>query len=77
MTDGGRETTKPCVDCRHHIKGKIYAWGYPHGKSLCKALPEPNLVPGEMNYQWCLIARKKYGECGPDGRLWEPKEAGE
>ncbi len=38
--------------------------------------PDDFLVTGEAktDYQFCLVERSKHERCGPDAKLFEPKE---
>jgi len=64
--------TKFCYDCRHH------QWSRPGesiGNDECLKTMARDPVSGARHYQTCQKTRQPIcGECGPKGRLWEPKE---
>lgn len=67
---------KFCKDCKH---AKLYGWRiltYTSGDSYyCRAQAyPPNLVTGKILLRRCLIARSDMQACGPEGKLFEPKD---
>jgi hypothetical protein len=64
---------KFCKDCKHRRKG--YYTEYDCGYRITKSV---NLLTGEMEEQGqavkCETHRQTGYDCGPEGKLWEPKE---
>ncbi|HOX90795.1 MAG TPA: hypothetical protein PLN55_14360 [Burkholderiaceae bacterium] len=64
-----------CVDCRHYFKVNL---PLPPGHSYdrCAKLKRVTYYPVEgriVRYNTCQDSRDHGGECGPEGRLFEPK----
>jgi hypothetical protein len=77
--------TVPCKTCRHvgrdwsHFP---FSFGSPYAFKCLRVMSKEEqifdpvsgktnlLKPKPLN---CMTARSKYGECGVEGRLWEPK----
>jgi hypothetical protein len=79
------ENIVSCKKCRHvrrdwsHFPfsiGSPYAWACDRVMTKEEMVLDP--VNGRQNYvkpkrKSCVMARSKYGECGEQGSLWEPK----
>jgi len=59
-----KEDERFCVNCRHHLTGRILAGMY------CKEVVSVSKVHGK-NPSKCSKARSNNGECGPNGKLWD------
>lgn len=73
---------KLCKDCKWISVGRLL-WRRHWDDARCRKLPDrysaKKFVVGidrleHDDFQICGWARCEYGECGPDGKLWEPKE---
>jgi len=67
---------KLCKDCKHFKDNSknasvASACGVRLSNHLC--IQKTSLVTGELLYFDAEIERN-YGDCGKDGKLWEPKE---
>jgi hypothetical protein len=59
---------KACVDCKHAV---VLDWS--QIECMHPKTGTPNLVHGGFKYSPASMMRHSY-RCGPDGKLWEPKE---
>jgi len=64
-----------CRDCKHARKGIFQRWR----NSVCKRSDHGPLNPmdGKPQYQFdepCELMRMNGGDCGLEGKLFEPKE---
>lgn len=60
---------KTCRTCAHHRLDE--------GTDICTfPIAEDRRIGREKGFQWCSNARTSmpWGECGEEGRLWEPKK---
>jgi len=69
------ESVKLCINCKFAVNystsGNADSTSY-----ICEKSSNVNLVTGSTNTveRMCLVMRSNGGECGPEGRLYEPKE---
>lgn len=59
------ENIKICINCKHFSRPQL---------SCTKIIKYRDLVLGELMYEHARFARSPDGVCGPDGKLYEPKE---
>ncbi len=62
-------TPPPCVTCAHRFKTIFIL---PASLAQCAAVDS---FLGEGRKTYCEIERKYNGPCGPQGKLWEPRQS--
>jgi len=73
---------KFCKDCRHAIQQEGIDYDY-WGNAQCKLFPVPeriDLVTGDSrppDFLFCSEVRESLvkGRCGPEGKLFEPRQS--
>lgn len=70
---------KLCKDCRYFMPADDTSVmeRCSHRQAVWSA--GPDMVtgnPAEEKPSYCMIMRWSNGACGPDGKLWEPKDVG-
>lgn len=64
-TNAANDKTKFCFNCKHHV--------FPtHLGHLCYVRNEISLITAELVPDFCTDMRRVYGDCGPEGTLFEP-----
>ncbi len=73
--------TKFCKDCKHYRPEFIPKWwdfrnNYKGALCMAKPFVHVDLETGERTSTGSFpsIIRMAFGECGPEGKLWEAKE---
>ena len=71
---------KFCRDCKHIVLAKALANSQcGHEKGLKYSIAEVEFlvtgVPPAIGRYFCETMRDSVGECGPEGKLWEAKDA--
>jgi glutaredoxin len=83
MKDNEIYSCKTCKYCKHDFRNTtIFAWGsdyaYVCTKDTVEDKEEINFVTGKVtvekrDYERCSSMRLSMGECGHEGKFWEPK----
>lgn len=71
-------TNKVCKECKHSVRDDYGYQRYEGDRWYCRASQETKIDPvtGEVHTiktHKCYDMRSPKHECGPDGKLWEPK----
>ena len=70
---------KLCKDCHHFMPADDTSVMERCSHRQAAWTTGPDLVMGnqpQTKQSYCMSMRGASGECGPDGKLWEPKDAG-
>lgn len=69
---------KLCKECRHV---RLHA-GHPGwtlsddegwGKAQCALVTRVSLITGAEDFEFCSYERGALGQCGPEGKHWQPR----
>ncbi len=63
-------TPPPCTTCAHKRRRYAVLIPLPDDLSFCRVCHKS---PSGLALQFCDIARKPGQQCGPEGKLWEPR----
>jgi len=61
---------KYCINCKHYSASTVYPSDMQYSK--CSVSSPVSLVDGKRPLAYCVAARLSSGNCGPEGKLFEP-----